>query len=220
MFGANRDRRRRLKSGFTFTKLALALVAFVVLAVLAEHVVAGSEPTSDCKAKGIDSNARKEGTCEADGSKLVVVNKDSVLRLKTLAARLTGMRVRKTISGPNGSKTTKGKFVTFDLAITNLTDAPAAVAVGQFWLNFGGAQAEALEVDEDFEPRSFLARDRPIPPGGTEAGTVTFGVTTKGAAHLTDSGNLDLVNLGSPISIYEPEGLFSAPEFGVFRTYQ
>lgn len=101
-------------------------------------------------------------------------------------ARLSGIRERKTIGGPGGSKTTKGGFVTFDLEVTNRTDAPATVAEGQFILYLREIHLEAVEVEEDFEPRSFLARDRAI----------------------------------SSVSIYEPEGLFSEPGYGVIRTYQ
>jgi hypothetical protein len=202
----NRDPKPRLKPGFTFTRLFFSLVVVLVLAWVAKQFVEGSYPSSDCGAKGIDTRAHKEGTCTEGGTTLVVVNKGSVLKLKSLEARLLGVRERKTIGGPDGSKTTKGEFLTFELEVTNRTDSPATVAAGQ--------------VEEDFEPRSFLARDRAIPPGGTETATVTFGVSTGEAGWVAESGNLDLVNFGTSVSIYEPEGLFSKSEYGVIRTYQ
>jgi hypothetical protein len=192
LFGANRDAKPRLKPGFTFTRLFVSLVAFVVLAVVAKHFVEGSyPPVGDCGTKEIDTGAHREGTCTEGGSTLVVVDKGSVLKLESLEAKLLGVRERQRIEGAAGSKTTKGRFLTFELAVTNRTDAPATVAVGQFWLYVGGLYGEAVEVDEDLESRSFLARDRPIPPGGSETATVTFGVSTKGARQMPEVGNLD-----------------------------
>lgn len=221
LLDAKRNRKPRLKPGITFTRLIAFLVGFVVLAVIAHHFVEGHFPSAgDCGSKEIDTGPRKEGTCTEGGSTIVVVDRGSVLRLESLEARLMGTRERKTITGPAGSKTAKGRFVTFGLAVTNRSDAPAAVALGQFWLYVGGLHSEAAEVDGELEPRSFLARDRTIPPGGTEDGTVTFGVSAKGAKSLAETGNLDVVNLGSPVSIYEPEALFSSSEYGAIRTYK
>lgn len=188
--------------------------------MVAEHFVAGKERTSDCGAKGINRGAHKEGTCTEGGTKLVVVNQHSVLKLPSLEARLLGIDQRKTIDGPGGSKTTKGKFAIFDLAITNLTDAPAKVVEGQCMLYLVGLYSEAVEVEERFEPQSFLHRDQEIPPQGTEEGTVVFSLGNHRAPKLRTDGNLDCVNLGSSVSPLEPEGLFDEPEYGVIRTYQ
>lgn len=140
--------------------------------------------------------------------------------MPSLEARLLGIDQRKTIDGPGGSKTTKGKFVVFDLAITNLTEAPEKVAAGQCMLYLGGIYSEAVEAEERFEPRSFLHRDQEIPPQGTAEGAVVFSVGNNRAAKLRTEGNLDCVNLGTSVSPLEPEGLFYEPEYGVIRTYQ
>jgi hypothetical protein len=218
--GFDRDSKARLKPGVTWTRLAVFLVVVVVLVVVAERFVTGSSRTSDCGAKGIDSWERLEGSCMEGSTKLVVVDRGSVLKMATLEARLLGERVRKTIGGPGGPKTAKGRFVTFDLAVTNRTDAPARVAAGQFMLFIGELHGESVEVDEDFEPRSFLARAREIPPDGTEKGTVTFATSAKGAASVRKRGNLEVVNLGTSVPALEPEALFTEPEYGVIRTYQ
>jgi hypothetical protein len=215
-----RDAKPRLKPGFTFTRLLLFLVVFVVLAVVAKHFVEGKYPSGDCGAKGIDTRARNEGTCTEDGSTIVVVDKAGVLKLRSLEAKLLGLKERKTIGGPGRSKTTKGEFITAELKITNQTDTPARVGPGQITLYLRELHLEAFEAEEDFEPRSFLARDQAIPPQGSEVGTVTFGVSSGEAAMLTESGNLDFLNFGSAVSIYEPEGLFDQSERGTIRTYQ
>lgn len=216
----DRDRKPRLKPGFTYTRLIVLLVVVAMLAVAAEHFASGTYPTSDCGARGIDAGARKEGTCTYGSTRLVVVNRHSVLKLTSLEARLLGIRTGKTIKGPKGSKTAAGRFLIFDLAVTNRTDAPAAVGEGQFMLFLGGLHSEAVEAEEDYEPRSFLARGRTIPPDGTETGTVIFSVSEKGATTLSTQGNLDAVNLGTSVSPYTPEALFSESEYGVIRTYQ
>jgi hypothetical protein len=46
----------------------------------------------------------------------------------------------------------------------------------------GQLHSESVEIEEEYEPRSFLSRDREIPPDGTEVGTVTFATAAKGAA--------------------------------------
>ena len=59
--------------------------------------------------------------------------------------------------------------------------------------------SESVEVEEKYEPRSFLGRGRGIPPNGTEEGIVTFATSAKGAVSLRESGNLDIVNLGTSV---------------------
>jgi hypothetical protein len=220
LLGGNRDRKPRLKPGITWTRLIVFLVVVAVLALVAEHFVAGTPPTSDCWVKEIDTGAHREGTCMEGNTRLVVVDMHGVLKLESLEARLLGIRERQTIEGPTGSKTSKGEFVTFDLAVTNRTDAPTGVTPGVFLLYLRQLFGESVEVDEDYEPRSFLAREREIPPQGTERGTVTFNVPAGQISGLHKSGNLDVVNLGSSVPALEPEALFSEPEYGVIRTYK
>jgi hypothetical protein len=197
------------------------VIVVVALAIVAEHFASGSyPPTSNCRAKGISSELHKEGTCTNGESTTVVVNKDDALKLGSLEARLEGVRERKTISGPAGSKTARGEFVTFDLAVTNRTDAPAMFAENQVVLLLGATYGEDAEVEEGYERRSFLARKREIPPLGTENGTVTFAVPAKQAAVLVEEGNLDFGNFGTGGADFDPEAIFNESEYGVIRTYQ
>jgi hypothetical protein len=192
-----------------------------VLGVAGEHFASGTyPPTSDCGAKEIDTGARKEGTCTDGKTRIVVVDRGSMLKLESLEARLLGIHVRKSIEGPTSSKTAKGDFLTFDLRITNRTDAPAAVTEGQFMLVVGRTYGEDVEIGEGYERRSFLAREQEIPPQGGEDGTVTFAVPARQVAVMRTKGNLDIVNLGASVPALEPEAIFSEPEYGVIRTYQ
>ncbi len=220
MLGLKRDPKPGLKPGVTWTRLAVCLGVLVVLAVLAEHFASGTFRSSDCGAKEINTGAHKEGTCTEGNTRLVVVDRHSVLKMDSLEAKLLGIREHRTIHGPAGSKTAKGRFVTFDVAVTNRAGAPAAVAEGQFMLFVGELHTESVEVEEGYEPRSFVSRGREIPPNGTEEGTVTFATSVKGATSVRESGNLDVVNLGTSVSALEPEGLFYKPEYGVIRTYR
>jgi hypothetical protein len=191
----------------------------VVFAVVGMNVVSGHYPTSDCRAKGISSEAHKEGTCEDDGTKQVVVNQHSVLKLDSLEARIEGIQVRQEINGPPGSKAAQGPFVTFDLALTNRTDGPATLSDEQTRLLAGRGYEEDLAIDEA-APRAFLAR--PIPPGKTEDGTVTFALPAKQVKAMREEGNLDIGNFGAATADgdYEPEAMFEGSEYGVMRTYQ
>jgi hypothetical protein len=199
------------------------VIAVAVLVVVAEHFASGSYPpqTSNCGARGITTDLRRQGSCEYGNSKLVVVDEATVLKLASLEAKLEGIRERKTINGPTGPKNANGEFLTFDLALTNRTDEPAEYAAGQAVLVLGQpVYGEDVEIDERYEPRSFLAHGRAIPPGGTESGTVTFAVPASGAAALGREGNLDLENFGTNSDPLDPEVIFSAFEHGVIRTYQ
>ncbi len=210
-----------MKPGLTIPRLFAFLFAVAVLAVVAEHFASGTYPSrSECRAKEIDTGAHKQGTCTEGSTTIVVVNRHSTLKLESLEARLLGTRVRRTIKGPDGSKAAKGEFVTFDLAITNRTDSPAGIYAGQFMLLLEKPHGEDVEVDERYEPRSFLGQGGKIPPHATEDGTVTFTVSPTGAAALDKDGNLDTLNLGRSISALEPEAFFSAQEYGVIRTYK
>jgi hypothetical protein len=215
-----RDPKPRLKPGFTFPRLIAFVVVVAVLAVIAEHFATGSFPRTDCEKKEIDTGAHKEGVCFEGNTRLVVVDRHSVLRMGTLDAKLLGIRDRKAIRGPAGSKTAEGEFVTFDVAVTNTTDQPAAVVAGQFLLYADELHSESVEVDEKYEPRSFLSRGREIPPKETERGTVTFATSTGEAESVPESGNFDVVELGNHVPISKPRALFSKLEYGVIRTYK
>lgn len=198
------------------------MVVVVVVAIVGMNVVTGHYPTSDCRAKGIDPSARKEGSCDDYGTKLVVVDKHSVLKLDSLEAKLEGVSERKRTSGPLGAKTASGTYVVFDLALTNLTKSPQTFTGDQTRLQLRYEVGEDVAIDRDHEPRSFLARRREIPPHGSEVGTVTFEVSRQEVELLKKQGNLDIGNFGAstPEGNYEPEAMFEGSEYGVIRTYQ
>jgi hypothetical protein len=215
-----RDPKPRLKKGITFPRLIGFVLVLAVLAVVAHHFVEGHYPPTDCEKREIDSGAHKEGTCFERGREVIVVNRHSELKMGTLDVRLLGIKERKTIRGPGGTKTADGEFVTVDVAVRNRTNHPAAVEAGQFVLFLDEPLGEAVEVDEKYEPRSFLSRGRKIPPGGTEEGTVTFAATTDEAESVNESGNFDVANFGEPAPPTHPDRIFFKAECGTIRTYK
>ncbi len=189
----------------------------------AEHFASGAPPPAkDCGAKGISCEQHREGTCFEGNRKLVVVNEHSVLRLDSLEAEVRSIGERKRPSGTPGRAAAKRALVVFDLAITNRTDEPQAFAASQTLLLLKSSYGEDVARDENHEPRSFLARDREIPPHGTEYGTVTFAVPSEELEALRQQGNIDFGNFGAAGTggDFEPEAIFGGSEYGVIRTYQ
>jgi hypothetical protein len=203
------------------TKLAIGGVILVVIAVLVVFYSSAHQPevsADECPSKGIDPRAMTEGTCVDDGTKDVVVDRGHTVRLKTLDARLLGIREAAALAGPRGTIAAKGRFETADLAITNRTDQPRSVGEDQVVLNLQRVYPEDAAAERD-EPRSFLARQVTIPPGATARGTVVFQIPPGRASVLVREGNLDLANF-SDSGDYEPERATQGGESGVIRTYE
>jgi hypothetical protein len=216
-----RDPKPRLKPGITFPRLIAFVVAALALAVFLIQSIEAPDPYrgSECERKGIDSYRHNVGTRDAGSSTIVVIDKAETLQLPTLEAKLLGFHETTSLHGPAGTIHLKG-FFTVDLALTNRTDEPAKVARGQVVLYNGSVHLEDAGAEEGYEPRSFLARSRAIPPGGTEYGTVAFASSGTLEKQAREGANLDVVNLGSSVPTKEPEALFSESEYGVIRTYR
>jgi hypothetical protein len=200
-------------------------IAAVVLAVLATLVIfyrSAREPApvrDTCEAKGIDPQLRAEGTCEVGSTKQVVVNPGHTVHLKTLDARIVGVRESTTLGGPGGTRIAHGVFETYDLAVTNRTDDPETMGESQTGLFAGEFHGEDVGAERESEPGSFLAKDEPIAPGATERGTVVFQIPEHEAKVMRETGNFDIANFSSS-GDYEPEEILDGPEVGVIRTYR
>jgi Domain of unknown function (DUF4352) len=206
------------------TKVILWLVALGVVAMLVifSHEPSVSGEPDTCRAKGIDPQEMKEGTCQYGKTTEVVVNVGDAVKLQTLEARLEGTRMGTTLTGPEGTKPASAtkEFVTFDLAITNRTAQPQSVGQNQLVLLARRYYGEDVEVERGYEPRSLLGA-RPIAPGETVHGTVTFQVPPGETKQLSEKvGDIDIANFGPGSAEYEPEEVFDQPEIGVMRTYE
>jgi hypothetical protein len=202
------------------TKLVIAGVILVVIAVLVVFYSSAHQPEvgpDECPSKGIDPQTRKEGTCEDDGTRDVVVDYGHTVRLKTLDARLLGIKEGTTVGGAAGTELAKGRFETVTLAITNRTDRPRTIGEDQIVLDLQRLYPEDAAAERD-EPRSFLARHLSIAPGSTARGTLVFQIPPGQPEVLRREGNLDLANF-SDSADYEPERAVAGGEVGVIRTY-
>ena len=213
---------------FAISRKALLAVGGVLAVVLAGMVGGcGGETTTtavgetakagSCVEEGISTPARKEGTCVDGGTRYVVVNRDGVLKLPDLEAKLLDIREAKTISGESGESATaeEGTYAIVELSITNRTDEPAKFEGSQIliWVG-GGPYREDLKGKSQIEKKSFLWQDTPIQPQDSQVGTVVFDVPSSVLKSLDEDGNVDIANFGSKGDVLAQD------EIGTIRTYQ
>jgi hypothetical protein len=147
----------------------------------------------------------------------VVVNRDGILRLPTLSAKLLGIQTAKSLSSHGEIATAAGKFVTLELEVTNLEDSPVEFDEAQeqvLLLLDGNIHFEDADVERDFIGTSFLRQGVRIQPQGTQTGTITFDIPNSSVPSLRKNGNLNIANFGV-------KGLpHVQKELGAIRTYQ
>jgi hypothetical protein len=192
---------------------AAALAVVGMLYVFSEEP--SIRPVDECRAKGIDPEEKKVGTCEDEGTENVVVNPSETLELETLDAQLKSLRERPAPAPARGHD--KRELVTLDLAVTNRTGSSATFGQSQFLLQ--GQRLYGPDVEaERRSGNSLQDRSSPVGPGETVDGTVIFDVPTGAARELHVVGDFDIGNFGSGGADFEPEALFGASELGVIRT--
>lgn len=210
---------RGIGSGIGMSLRNKVILCVAALAVVGMLYVFSEEPSrtlvDECRAKGIDPEEKKVGSCQNDGTENVVVNPSELLELETLDAQLEGIHERPA-PVPAGSHS-KRELVTFDLAVTNRTDAPVAFGQSQFLLEVRRVYGPDVEV-EDHSGDALQARSHPVGPDETVNGTVAFDVPPGEARRLHVNGNFDVGNFGPGTGNFEPEALFGASEIGVIRT--
>jgi hypothetical protein len=171
----------------------------------------------DCEEQGITPEDRKEGTCIENGIETVVVNRNSMLRLDELNAKLLGIEVNESISDEFGEvAVADGAFVTFTLSVTNKLSSPALFDSyqGQVSLLTGpGTYTQDFDVQNGFVEDSFLWNGEEIQPSGTQTGSVTFDIPGKIIPKIERDGNLQIRN-------FSEEGEENPSQLGVIRTYE
>lgn len=175
------------------------------------------EEASECEELGIDFEGQKEGRCEEDGEVLQVVNRDSLLRLPELHARLLDVELTDTISGGFTSDVANGTFAIFTLEITNKLNAPVEFDEFQEQVALsamGNVYTEDFDAANGPLESSFLWIGEEIQPDGSLTGDVVFDVPEKAARRIEKEGNLTILNF----SDVESPGSPSKP-VGVIRTY-
>jgi hypothetical protein len=172
------------------------------------HTAAAPPGLPDCNAAGIDVQHLREGTCVVGGASIVVVvNKTSTLRLKSLNANYAGLR-------------RQGNLATFTITVKNKLPTP------QLWRNnqaalFIPGTASGPNYLEDFaaenrDPNSCLWRvgtagNGGLPTGASVTCDVIFEIPAS-ADPMAPGSTLGIANFGDDVSN-------ASQPVGTIRTY-
>lgn len=168
-----------------------------------------------CDVLGINAKRGKEGACTADnGTKLKIVNRDTVLTLPQMNVRLVNITSTNEIPRPYDSPLV-GSFVVAQVEITNKLNSPVETnAPDQFSLLLNGK-----EFSPNFDAMNEGADDglvyEELQPDETTSGAVVFRVAAKHAPALAKNGNLFVLQF-SDVGEYGR----AKHRIGVIRTYR
>lgn len=169
-----------------------------------------STASTDCNTLGINPTGMREGTCTHGGITWVIVDQNHTLNLKTLSAKLAGVRTAKTLASAAGTTTASGDFVIASVTIKNKLPArqtfdQANTQQAGLILN-GAVFKEAVGAESHADANSCLQVHAAIQPGNSETCDVIFDVPTTAADVLGKhgSGDLFVVNFGSDLAASVP----------------
>lgn len=196
--------------------------AFAVLTAAAGLAIAGcggggsdntktTAATASCESKGINDTVGNTGTCIRDGITYTVVNKNQVLNLEQLDAKVVSMQIEKSVTeSPKRKAVARGRYVVVTLQVKNKLDSPARFGgpgFEQAELAVGSRQYPHRQYPEGASATTLLRTDflghGPLGAGKTVTGSVAFEVPTKIAqslvkenavlaiANFNDAGKLD-----------------------------
>jgi hypothetical protein len=179
-----------------------------------------SSSGTDCNTLGINPTQMREGTCTHAGITYVIVDGDHSLKLRTLTAKLSGVRTATSLTGSEPA-TSQGRFVIVSITITNRTQ------LAQTFDKSGTQQAglildgtvykEDAGVETHSDPKSCLSAAVSLASGQTQSCQVDFDVPTASAGDLGKHGRADLylVDFGSDLS-----GSIAPQTVGQIRLYR
>lgn len=143
--------------------------------------------TASCDSKGINNTVGNTGTCIRDGITYTVVNKNQVLDLEQLDAKVVNVQTEKAVqSAPTRKAVARGRFVIVTLQVKNKLGKPqrfGGPGFEQAELAIGGIQYPEGAAATSLLRAAFLGRG-PIDGGKTVTGSVAFEVPTKAAQNL------------------------------------
>jgi Domain of unknown function (DUF4352) len=174
----------------------------------------GGRDARSCVAMGISAPPFGEGACVERGTRYVVANGRSVMRLRSLDAALRGFTVAEAIEGRDGPVTPVGAFLVVDLSVENTTDRPVRFMPGQTLMLLDDQRfQERQDVEERVHEDALAFAGRaPIEPGRTVKGSVVYDIPIAAIERVTARGTLIVANFEG-----NPPG--RQPEFGQFRIY-
>lgn len=170
------------------------------IATTTGHTATAPGGLPDCNAAGINAQQLREGTCVLGGASIVVVvNKTSTLRLKSLNARFVGVR-------------RNGTFATFTITVKNKLATPQLwrhTQAALFIPNSGAGAGNGPNYLESFDaenrdPNSCLWRVGTAGNGGLQRGaSVTCDVIFEIPANTDPTASgiaLGIANFGDDVS--------------------
>jgi hypothetical protein len=177
----------------------------------------------DCNAAGFNDTQLKQGTCVSKGTTLVIVNKESVLHLKSLNATLKHVATQHSLSDGNGqSATATGKFEVFTITLKNKLDTPQQWADGQARLLIATSSTAGNTYTEDFTAENGPDQNSctwkigsissGIQPGESTTCDVIFDIPPN-ASLSTPGSTFDIENFG------EADTSNPTLPVGIIRTY-
>jgi hypothetical protein len=119
-------------------------------------------------------------TCELEGTTVLVAHGHNELKLRTLAARIEGIRTASSFSSGVGTTTAHGIFLVISLHLTNMASAPqvfdgidakqVALSVSKHYYG------ESFAAENESDKQSFITNEEPIQPGESKTGDLVFDV--------------------------------------------
>jgi hypothetical protein len=180
-----------------------------VIGATTSHTPAAPRGLPECSAAGIDAQQLREGTCVVGGASIVVVvNKTSTLRLKSLTARYVGLR-------------RAAELVTFTITVKNKLATPQlwrSPTQADLFIPGTGSGPNFLEsfAAENRDPNSCVWKVGTAGNGGLQTGaSVTCDVIFEipASADPTAPGStLGIANFGDDVSN-------ASQPVGTIRTY-
>jgi hypothetical protein len=158
-----------------------------------------TDPNKGCDAQGVNSTQLYPGACTEQGVHYVVANYGGVVRLKTLAATITGVAVSGGYQG--GSRVVAPRndaFMRVSLQVQNLDTKPHTFDFGQTMLGIGADNyLERVDVERKVH-REAIAKVNggKIGPGESLRGDVLFDVTEGDYQELQRRGRFFIWNFG------------------------
>jgi hypothetical protein len=134
----------------TVTKTTIAPTP-TVTATTSTQATGSAGGLPDCVKGGFNEHQLKQGTCLYDRRTETIVDKATLLRLKSLTAKLDGITEQNSLSSGFGqSAVANGKFVVLTITLTNRLDTPQQWQSGQADLFVAVGATGGKNYSEDF----------------------------------------------------------------------
>lgn len=162
-----------------------------------------TDPEKSCDAQGVNSTQLYPGACTEAGIHYVVANYGGVVKLRTLAATITGVAVAAQYA--DARRTVRPRFDAFlrvSLQVQNRDKVPHRFGFGQTMLGIAANDyLERRDVERTLHPEAIgRVNGGQIAPGETLRGDVIFDITEGDYQQLQQRGRFFIWNFGGRAS--------------------